>query len=111
MKRKKLYEKANRQFLRAYQKQKNYISRFYKKERKMFFVSSNTLIVSDNRKFWQTIKKCIILDKANYGSNTTLVENEKIIGNNIDIAEELNNCFKFSGLLKYLEETVSSARY
>ena len=111
MKRKKLYEKANRQFLRAYQKQKNYISRFYKKERKMFFVSSNTLIVSGNRKFWQTIKKCIILDKANYDSNTTLVENEKIIGNNIDIAEELNNCFKFSGLLKYLEETVSSARY
>lgn len=99
MKRKKLYEKANRQFLRAYQKQKNYISRFYKKERKMFFVSSNTLIVSDNRKFWQTIKKCIILDKANYDSDTTLVENEKIIGNNIDIAEELITASNSVGFL------------
>ena len=37
--------------LKAYKKQKNYVSRLYKKERKMFFNSLNVPVVSDNRKF------------------------------------------------------------
>ena len=41
--------------LKAYKKQKNYVSRLYKKERKMFFNSLNPSVISDNRKFWKTV--------------------------------------------------------
>ena len=34
--------------LKAYKKQKNYVSRLYKKERKMFFNSLNSSVISDN---------------------------------------------------------------
>ena len=42
--------------LKAYIKQKNYGSRLFKKERKMFFNSLNPLVISDNKKFWKTVK-------------------------------------------------------
>ena len=42
--------------LKAYKKQKNYLCRLYKKERKMFFNSLNPSIISANREFWKTVK-------------------------------------------------------
>ena len=39
--------------LKAYKKQKNYISRLYNKERKILFDSLNSSFVSDNRKIMQ----------------------------------------------------------
>ena len=39
--------------LKAYKKQKNYISRLYHKERKILFDSLNSSFVSDNRKIMQ----------------------------------------------------------
>ena len=40
-------------FLKVCKKQKNYVSRLYKKERKMFFNSLNSSVVSNNRTFWK----------------------------------------------------------
>ena len=40
-------------FLKVCKKQKNYVSRLYKKERKIFFNSLNSSVVSDNRTFWK----------------------------------------------------------
>ena len=40
----------------AYKKQKNYCSRLYKKERKKFYANLNLTDITDNRKFWKTIK-------------------------------------------------------
>ena len=39
--------------LKAYKKQKNYISRLHNKERKILFDSLNSSFVSDNRKIMQ----------------------------------------------------------
>ena len=64
--------------LKAYKKQKNYVSRLYKKERKMFFNSLNSSVISDNRKFWKTVKP-LFSNKGNYGNKIKLVENEEII--------------------------------
>ena len=50
--RKKLTEKS----LKAYTKQKNYLSTLYQKDRKMFFNSLNPSVISANRKFWTTVK-------------------------------------------------------
>ena len=79
--------------LKAYKKQKNYVSRLYKKERKMFFNSLNPSVISDNRKFWKTVKP-LFSNKGNYGNKIKLVENEEIIDDDTKVAEELNNFFK-----------------
>ena len=79
--------------LKAYKKQKNYLCRLYKKERKMFFNSLNPSVISDNRKFWKTVKP-LFSNKGNYGNKIKLVENEEIIADDTKIAEELNNFFK-----------------
>ena len=47
-------------FLKAYRKQKNYVSRLYKKERKIFFNSLNPSIISDNRKCWKNVEKSLL---------------------------------------------------
>ena len=61
--RKTLTEKS----LKAYKKQKSYVSRLYKKERKMFFNSLNSPVISNNRKFWKTVKP-LFSNKENYGN-------------------------------------------
>ena len=76
--------------LKAYKKQQNYESRLSKKERKMFFNGLNTSVVSDNRKFWKTVKP-LFPNKGNYGNKTKLVENEETIDDDTKVAEELNN--------------------
>ena len=79
--------------LKAYKKQKNYVSRLYKKERKTFFNSLNPSVVSDNRKFWKTVK-LLFSSKGSYGNKIKLVENEEIIDGDTKVAEELKNFFK-----------------
>ena len=87
--RKKLTEKS----LKAYKKHQNYLSRLYKKDRKMFFNSLNLSVISANREFWTTVKP-FFSNKGNYGNKIKLVENEEIIDDCTKIAEELNNFFK-----------------
>ena len=65
----------------------------YKKERKTFFNSLNPSVVSDNRKFWKTVK-LLFSSKGSYGNKIKLVENEEIIDDDTKVAEELNNFFK-----------------
>ena len=79
--------------LKAYKKQKNYVSRLYKKERKTFFNSLNPSVVSGNRKFWKTVK-LLFSSKGSYGNKIKLVENEEIIDDDTKVAEELKNFFK-----------------
>ena len=59
----------------------------------MFFNSLNSSVISDNRKFWKTVKP-LFSNKGNYGNKIKLVENEEIVDDNIKVAEELNNFFK-----------------
>ena len=56
----------------------------------MFFNSLNTSVVSNNRKFWKTVKP-LFPNKRNYGNKIRLVENEEIICDDTKVAEELNN--------------------
>ena len=79
--------------LKPYKKQKNYVSRLYKKESKLFFDSLNSSVILDNRKFWKTVKP-LFSNKGNYGNKIKLVENEEIIDDDTKVAEELNNFFK-----------------
>ena len=53
--------------IKEYKKQKCFISRLYKKERKMFFNTLNRSVVSDNQKCWKTVKS-LFSNKGNYGN-------------------------------------------
>ena len=44
----------------------------------MFFNSLSLSVISDNRKFWKTVKP-LFSNKGNYGNKIKLVENEEII--------------------------------
>ena len=56
----------------------------------MSFNSLNTSVVSNNRKFWKTVKP-LFPNKRNYGNKIKLVENEEIICDDTKVAEEINN--------------------
>ena len=58
---------STEKYLKAYKKQKNYVSRLYKKERKFFFNSLNPSVFSDSGKFWKTVKPPFS-NKGNYGN-------------------------------------------
>ena len=42
--------------LKAYRKQKNFVSRLYKKEMKKFYQNLNLKTFIDNKNFWKNIK-------------------------------------------------------
>ena len=59
-------------------KHKNYCSNLYKKERKNYYKSLDMNNLTDNKKFWDTIK-AIFSNKAKGSSNITLVEDKKLL--------------------------------
>ena len=59
----------------------------------MFFNSLNLSVVSDNRKFWKTVKS-LFSNQGNYSNKIKLVQNVEIIDDHTKVAEELNNFFK-----------------
>ena len=64
----------------------------------MFFNSLNSSVISDNRKFWKTVKY-LFPNKGSYDNKIKLVENEEIIDDDTKVAEELNNFFQNNGSL------------
>ena len=79
--------------LRNYKKQKSYCDRLYKKERKNFFNKLNTSFVSDNKLFWKTVKP-FFSNNGSHQGNIKLVEGDKLLQDDSEVAEELNNFFK-----------------
>ena len=86
-------KKSTGHSLRNYKKQKNYCSRLYKKERKNFFNKLNTSFVSDNKLFWKTVKP-FFSNNGSHRGNIKLVEGDKLLQDDSEVAEELNNFFK-----------------
>ena len=87
------FKKRASHSLRNYKKQKIYCSRLYKKERKNFFNKLNTSFVSDNKLFWKTVK-LFFSNKGSQRGNIKLVEGDKLLHDDSEVAEELNNFFK-----------------
>ena len=77
----------------AYKKQKNYISRLYKRERKNYYTNLDTKHVTDSKKFWATMKP-FFSDKGIRGIKITLIEDSNIISDDFEVAKTLNNFFK-----------------
>ena len=75
-----------------YQKQKNFSSRLYKKERKKYYANINVIDITDNKKFWQTVKP-LFSNKEQNRKKITIVNNDDIVSEDVDIAETFNSFF------------------
>ena len=84
--------KTNESFLK-FKKQRNYCSRLYKKERKIFYENIDVSDYKSSRKFW-ALNKPFFSDKGNFSNNIILIENDEIINDPTDVANVLNDFFK-----------------
>ena len=77
-----------------YKRHKNFVSKLYKKERKKFFKNLDlTKILSDNKNFWKQIKK-FFSDKGACGQKITLVDQNNILSDELEIAEHFKTFFE-----------------
>ena len=77
---------------KAYNKQRNYVVSLLRKEKKDFYGNLDISKVTDNRVFWKIVKPKIS-DKVKIRSKITLVEDDKILSQDVEIAKTFNECF------------------
>ena len=77
---------------RAYNKQRNYVVSLLRKEKKDFYGNLDISKVTDNRVFWKIVQPKIS-DKVKIRSKITLVEDDKILSQDAEIAETFNEYF------------------
>ena len=77
----------------VYKKQKNYVSRLYKKERRKYYTNLDIKKITDNKRFWSTMKPFFSDKGAETKRNITLVEGNDILTEDKDVANTLNSFF------------------
>ena len=75
-----------------YKRQRNFCVNLLRKTKRNFFKNVNEKKISDNRTFWKEIKP-YFNDKGGMSSKITLVERDKIIHKDKEIAETMNKYF------------------
>ena len=88
----KYHKSKNEDDFRSFKKQKNYVNRLYKKEKKHFYSSLSVNDLKDNKLFWKTMKP-LLSDKSKGDHKITLVKGDKIISKEDELAEEFGNFF------------------
>ena len=84
----------------AYTKQRKFCLSLLRKLKREYFSNLNEKNITDNRKFWQTVKPCLS-EKNKSREKITLVKNEEIISDNVKVANTLNKYF--SNVVKNLK--------
>ena len=79
--------------LKAYRKQKNFVSRLYKKEMKKFYQNLNLKTFIDNKNIWKNIKP-LFSEKGPRSQRITIVDGENIFTEDKDVSELFNICFR-----------------
>ena len=77
---------------KACNKQRNYVVSLLRKEKKNFYGNLDISKVTDNRVFLKIVKPKI-LDKVKIHSKITLVEDDKILSQDVEIAKTFNEYF------------------
>ena len=77
---------------RKYSKQRNYCVSLLRKSKSEYFGNLNEKKISDNKKFWKTIKP-FLSNKITSTQKITLIDKEDIIMGNDNTAEVLNTLF------------------
>ena len=89
----KLHKSKSNQDLINFKRQRNYVSRLYKKVKKQYFNNLDNKLLLDNKTFWRYIKSSFS-DKAITGQKITLVSNSNIIS---DDKEQAKTFMEFFG--------------
>ena len=63
-----------------------------RKKKKQYLSNLNDKDITDNRKLWHTVKP-FLSEKIKSRENIILVNNEKIISDNVEVTNTLNNFF------------------
>ena len=87
------YVKNTSKNLRSYKKQRNFCSELYKKERKKYYERLDLNNVTDNKKFWKTVKP-FLSDKVTTFPKISLVENDETISDKSKVANSFSNFFE-----------------
>ena len=77
---------------KAFKKQRNKCVKILRQAKRSYYGNLDMNSVTDNKKFWRTVKP-LFTDKVQTSSSITLVENEKLITNDNEIAEIFNEFF------------------
>ena len=85
----------------AFKRQQNYCNRLYQRARKDYCDKLDIKNITDNTKFWDTMKP-LFSDKGGIREKIMLLENEEIISESKEVAEIFNNYFQISGSLESL---------
>ena len=73
-------------------KQRNFCVSLLRKEKKEYFAKLNEKNITDNWKFWYTVKP-FLSDKVKSRETITLVNNENIESNENEVTKSFNNFF------------------
>ena len=76
----------------AYKKQRNLCVNLLRKTKKLYFENLKPSCISDNKKFWKVIKP-LFSEKAMSNDSITLIENNKMMSKDSEVAEIFNSFF------------------
>ena len=76
----------------TYDKQRNYCVNLLRRTKKYYFVSINISSITDNKKFWKTVKP-LFPNEISHRETISLVENEVILSDGQVVVETFNNYF------------------
>ena len=74
----------------AYDKQRNYCVNLLRRTKKKYFANINISSVTDNKKFWKTVKP-LFSDKISHKGTINLAVNDTILSDDQVVAEAFNN--------------------
>ena len=89
--RNKFLKTRNEESKRRFNRPRNFVS-LLRKNKRGFFGKLNHRVVSDNRKFWKTVGP-LFSEKAFHKESITLINNNKTISNNEELAGTFNKHF------------------
>ena len=76
----------------AFKHQRNYCNRLCKKERRNYYENLNVKSITDNKKFWKTVKP-LLGDKGGKKEKIVLVKGDRIIQEEAEVAKTFNDFF------------------
>ena len=76
----------------AYKKQRNICTSLFRKAKSDYYSYLNTNSITDNKKFWKTVKP-LFSEKVISAESITIVENDTIYNNDSDVSQIFNQFF------------------
>ena len=77
---------------KAFRRQRNLCVKLFRTEKRNFYKNLNTSDITDNKKFWKTVKP-VLSDKSRSNSNISLIDNNRMISNDKEVVEAMNDYF------------------